>query len=103
MGPRALLSLAVFSASAFAHAGNTHVIVIDAMEFRPGTLEVRVGDRVTWTNKDPFPHTVASKGKGFRSPEIASGKSWTMVARRQGDFAYICTLHPTMKARLIVK
>lgn len=95
--------LTLFGASAFAHAARTHVIVIDAMEFRPRTLEVRAGDTVTWTNKDPFPHTAASSKPGFSSPEIASGKSWSMVVRTKGDFDYVCTLHPTMKARLVVR
>lgn len=93
----------LLSAGALAHAGNTHAIVIDAMEFKPRTLEVRVGDTVTWTNKDAFPHTAASAKPAFSSPEIGSGKTWKMVVRTKGDFDYICTLHPTMKARLIVK
>lgn len=103
MRARSVAVLALLAASAFARAGDGHVIVIDAMEFTPRTLQVRVGDTVTFRNKDPFPHTAASVKPGFSSPEIGSGKSWTMVVRTKGDFAYICTLHPTMKARLTVK
>lgn len=103
MRARSLFLLAALSASALAHAGTGHVIVIDSMEFKPSTLEVRVGDTVTWTNKDPFPHTAVSSKPLFKSPEIGSGKSWKMVVRGKGDIDYICTLHPTMKARLVVK
>ena len=103
MRARSLTLLAFLCTSALARAGNAHVIVIDAMEFKPRTLEVRVGDTVTWTNKDMFPHTAVSSKPAIKSPEIGSGKSWSMVVRSRGDFDYICTLHPTMKARLIVK
>lgn len=103
MRTRDLAALAALFASALARAGSAHVVVIDAMEFTPRTLEVRAGDRITWKNKDPFPHTVASTGPGFASPEIGSGKSWTMVVRTQGEADYTCTLHPTMKGRLVVR
>lgn len=103
MRVRSLAMVALLSASALAGARDAHLIVIDAMEFRPRTLLVRAGDTVTWTNKDAFPHTAASSKPGFSSPEIGSGRSWTMVVRTKGDFDYICTLHPSMKARLIVR
>ncbi|HEU4853168.1 MAG TPA: cupredoxin family copper-binding protein [Telluria sp.] len=103
MRTRHLAALAAVFASALARAGSAHVVVIDAMEFTPRTLEVRAGDRVTWKNRDPFPHTVASATAGFTSPEIGTGKSWSMVVRSQRDADYICTLHPTMKGRLVVR
>lgn len=103
MRARSCLLLAACCATALARAGTGHVIVIDAMAFKPDTLEVRVGDTVTWTNKDPFPHTAASTKPLFKSPEIGSGKSWKMVVRGKGQIDYICTLHPTMKARLVVR
>lgn len=98
-----IMLLALACASALSQAESARVIAIDAMVFTPATLEVRQGERVTWKNADPFPHTVASNAPSFRSPEIASGKSWTMVARDKGSFDYICTLHPTMKGRLVVR
>jgi plastocyanin len=70
--------------------------------FQPPTLTVNVGDKVVWVNKDPFPHT-ATAGGVFDSKRIAAGAKWTYTTRTRGDFAYVCTLHPTMKARLIVK
>jgi plastocyanin len=58
---------------------------------------------VTWINKDPFPHTVTSKEGRFDSREIAAGKSWSFTPRKAGAFAYVCTLHPTMKGVLRVE
>jgi plastocyanin len=81
----------------------THTVSIEATSFQPQTLTVKAGDSVVWVNKDPFPHTATSQTAGFDSHAIAPGKSWTYVARKKGDFAYVCMLHPTMKATLRVE
>lgn len=80
----------------------THTVVIEGVKFEPETLTVARGDTVVWVNKDPFPHTVTAKG-AFDSHDIAAGKSWKYVARKPGEFAYVCTLHPNMQAKLVVK
>ena len=73
------------------------------MQFTPATLTVSKGERVVWVNKDLFPHTATADDKSFDSKEIAAGASWTYVAAKAGEYPYGCTLHPTMKAKLIVK
>jgi plastocyanin len=73
------------------------------MRFGEGTLTVHKGDRVTWVNKDLFPHTVTADDGTFDSGSIAAEASWTYTANKTGEYAYTCTFHPTMKARLIVK
>jgi len=92
-------------AAADASAGKpaTHRVVIDGLKYEPEMLTVRRGDTIVWTNKDPFPHTVTSTAGGFDSREIAPGKSWKYTAAKKGEFAYICLLHPTMKALLKVE
>ena len=78
-----------------------HTIVIEGVKFEPGTLTIQRGDVVIWINKDPFPHTVTAAGT-FDSHSIAVGHSWKWVARKTGQFAYACTLHPNMKGLLQV-
>jgi plastocyanin len=79
-----------------------HTIVIDGTAFAPARVTVQQGDRVTWVNRDPFPHTATAKGT-FDSGSIAPAASWTWVAGKRGTYDYLCTLHPTMKARLVVR
>lgn len=79
-----------------------HTIVIDGTAFAPAQATVQRGDRVTWVNEDPFPHTATAKGT-FDSGSIAPDASWTWVADKAGTLDYVCTLHPTMKARLVVR
>lgn len=80
-----------------------HTVLIEGMEFTPPSLNVNAGDTVIWTNNDPFPHTATAEAKEFDSRNIPAGGSWKMVMTKQGRFAYVCTLHPTMKGRLTVK
>jgi plastocyanin len=100
----ALALLAALAPAARA-APSVHTIVIDGMRFIPQTSEVKPGDTVVWRNKDPFPHTataVAGNG-GPASPVIAAGASWRFKATRAGAYPYLCTLHRTMTATLVVK
>jgi len=85
-----------------AAAATSHTVVIDGVKYDPEALTINRGDTVVWVNKDPFPHTVTSKGN-FDSHSIAAGKSWKYTARKAGEFTYICTFHPNMKGTLIVK
>ena len=99
------LSVLVLDANAgqTARKPKTHTVVIEGTTFAPASLMVASGDSVVWLNKDPFPHTATSKDGGFDSQVIAAGESWKYVARKKGDFAYLCTLHTTMKGVLRVK
>ncbi len=80
-----------------------HVVVMEALRFSPPVIEVAAGDTVIWKNKDPFPHTVTAENRRFDSGEIAANRSWKFRAGKKGDYSYVCTLHPTMKGRLVVK
>jgi plastocyanin len=105
--PVAALALLFWSAGAISAVepgkSAAHTIAIDGTSFQPPMLAVKVGESVTWVNKDPFPHTVTSAAGGFDSHEIAPGKSWKYVATKKGEFPYICVFHPTMKATLRVE
>ena len=96
------LAALLIAAGATVASAATHTVVIDGLKYKPETVTAKIGDRIVWINKDPFPHTVTSAG-AFDSREIAAGKSWTYAARTAGEHAYICTLHPTMKGVLKVE
>lgn len=78
-------------------------MIIEGMRFTPEVLVVAPGDRVTWVNKDPFPHTVTAANKAFDSGNLPPDSSWSWVAQSAVSYAYECLLHPTMKAKLIVR
>jgi plastocyanin len=101
--PVVVMPLIAAPAQKRASAADAHHVAIDGTAFTPATLHVKVGDRVTWINRDPFPHTATAREGEFDSREIKPGKSWTYRATRQGEFPYVCMLHPTMTATLIVE
>ena len=84
----AILLLALTAAATGADKVTPKTVAIDGTTYQPSTLTVKVGDAVTWQNKDPFPHTVTSKDAGFDSQSIAAGKSWK----------YTATKHPAPRA-----
>jgi plastocyanin len=88
-------------AAPIAAAAATHTVAIDGMQFVPAALTVRRGDTVRWINRDLVPHTATAAGR-FDSRTLAPGASWSWVAARAGRIDYVCTLHPTMKATLVV-
>ena len=79
-----------------------HVVTIENMRFEPATLTVKKGERVTWVNKDLFPHTATAEAREFDSGAISANGSWTFQTRTRGTFGYRCVLHPTMTGSLVV-
>jgi plastocyanin len=80
-----------------------HTIIIENMRFDPPTLTVKRGDRITWVNKDLFPHTATADSKVFDSRSIAQNASWDWVARKPGSYTYACAFHPIMKGTVTVQ
>lgn len=86
--------------TAAASAAKTVSIVNFA--FKPGTLKVRRGARVTFSNTANTTHT-ATKGGSFDTKGIAPGKSKTVQFNKRGSFAYHCKIHPFMKGKIVVE
>jgi len=89
--------------AAVSHEPATHTVLIEGMRFAPEVLTVNAGDTVVWLNKDMFPHTATSMPGGFDSQQINASESWKHTFDRQGEFSYVCSLHPPMKATVKVK
>jgi plastocyanin len=96
------ITCAVFPVRAIA-GPTTHTVLIQGMKFVPEVLTVEAGDTVVWLNKDFFPHTATADDRSFDSRNIATNKAWKYVATKSGTFHYVCALHPTMKATLVVR
>lgn len=69
----------------------------------PGTIAVRVGQVITWTNKDTDPHDVTSVDGVFSSGPIANGASYHLVLHKSGTYRFFCTLHPEMHGVIVVR
>lgn len=80
----------------------TDTVVIQQMQFIPASITVRKGDSIVWINKGMVDHTVKDeKSNGFYSDTIHVGQTWKMAATDGAD--YDCSIHPTMKGRIVIK
>jgi plastocyanin len=78
-------------------------VVIKDFAFTPADVTVTPGSKVTWINKDDAPHTATSVDKKFNSGGLDTDDKFSFVFNDKGEYQYICTLHPQMKATIKVK
>jgi plastocyanin len=89
------------AASASADAASSYRVTMARYSYGPVSLTVREGDTVTWTNRDEAKHDVVTSG--FRSPLLSKGQSWSHTFSSPGTFSYTCSIHPDMRAQVIVR
>ena len=75
---------------------------IDNFVFEPAQLTVKVGQTVTWTNRDDIPHTVVCAGK-FRSKAMDTDGTFSFTFTAPGDYRYFGSLHPHMTGAVKVE
>ena len=79
-------------------------VTISNFAFTPSELKVKVGDTVTWTNKDSAPHTVTSdSGSELASQSLSKGQTYSHTFSQAGTYSYHCSIHTGMKAKVIVE
>jgi plastocyanin len=94
------LALAAFLATA-AHAGAAKTVSISNFAFKPATLTVAKGTKVTFSNTSGIAHSATDKG-AFDTGRIKGGKTATVRFGQKGTFAYHCKIHPEMRGKVIV-
>jgi plastocyanin len=76
-------------------------INIQGFAFNPGTLNVKKGATVTWTNSDSAPHQI--KSATFNSGQLSKGQTFSFTFNSTGTFDYSCSIHPSMTGKIIVE
>ncbi len=73
--------------------------------FSPAAIKVKVGQMVTWTNKDAVQHTVTADNKSADAPDgplLAKDQTYSFTFKKAGSYTYHCTPHPYMKGTVVV-
>ena len=100
LAPLALLVCAVLAVPALraAAAPPAGPVELDIAKFAyaPKEITVAPGTKVVWTNRDATPHTVTSTDKSFASAGLDTGDTYEHTFAAEGDFSYLCTVHPYM-------
>jgi plastocyanin len=82
--------------------GTGDAVSIQNFAFSVGTLTVTSGTTVTWTNNDATTHTVTADDGSFNSGNIAPGSKFSHTFSAKGTVNYHCSIHPMMKASVVV-
>ena len=81
----------------------TSAVNIQNSAFAPATTPIKVGDTVTWTNRDAFSHTSTSDTGAWDTGVITAGASRSFTFTSAGTFAYHCSIHSFMKGTVTVQ
>ena len=92
-----LLSVALTAPAAAA----SHVVVIDKMKYA-AVPPLKVGDTVTFVNKDMFRHTVTATNNSFNL-DLMPGRQGTVRVDSSGQSAFYCKYHPGMRGIMVTK
>ena len=85
---------------------NAATVDVDEIAFSPGTIRLRPGGKVTWTNRDKVAHTVTVGNElysSLNSGELEEGERYTRVFDKQRKIGYRCTIHPNMEGTIFVR
>jgi plastocyanin len=75
---------------------------ISDFSFHPQTLRVKRGSKVVFVNRDSAVHTATRRGS-FDTGSIRRGRAAVVKLRRAGVYAYHCTIHPSMRGKIVVR
>ena len=98
-----LLAALIAAVPAIASAASTVQVEITKFAFAPKEVTIAPGTRIVWTNRDDTPHTIAAADKRFASKGLDTGDTFEHTFEGEGDFAYLCTVHPFMTGVVHVK
>lgn len=95
------LAFFAMAQSAQSQAPRDHVVTMTSMSFGRLPTDVKVGDTITWVNRDTVPHTATARDKSF-DVRIAAGKSARMTVKKAGTIPFYCIFHAMMRGTLKV-
>ena len=103
LGMRGILSVRPDAPLIAPPAASKGTVAIKGFAFVPAVLRVPAGTTVRWRNEDPAPHTVTANNRAFDSTTMLQRARYSRRFARRGTYAYLCTLHPQMTGRVVVR
>ena len=86
-----------------AAAASPATVEIDNFAFAPAILTVTAGTTVTWKNEDDSPHRIGDQNGTFKSAALDTDDTFSHTFAAPGEYPYICTMHPYMVGKIIVR
>jgi plastocyanin len=88
-----LVTLAGTATPVAAQEADGAAVAAQNVQFAPRTLTVPAGTTVTWTNADPFQHSVTADDGSFDSGLVDPRGTFTWTFTDPGTYAYHCMPH----------
>ena len=79
----------------------TKIVEMTDSTFAPDTVDLKVGETVTFVDKDEIAHTATAEG-AFDSGTLREGAKFDFKATQAGTFSYVCIFHPGMTGTIKV-
>lgn len=98
-----ILGLGWLAVPSAASAAGTVTIEIGNYSFVPAEVTVAPGTKVVWVNHDEMVHSVVSPEHLFGSTGMDTDDEYSFVFEKEGDYAYLCSLHPYMTGMIKVR
>ena len=105
---QAVLALALVAAPpAFAQSaggqstGKDYTVVMSNMDYGATPPGLKVGDTITWVNRDTVIHSVTARDHSF-DLRLNPGQSGKLTLSQAGKIPFYCLFHPTMRGTLTV-
>ncbi len=74
----------------------------DQLQFAPTAATAKTGQIVQWKNTGSVLHNVTFDDQALTDNALAPGGTWQVKFSKAGSYAYKCTIHPGMDAKLTV-
>ncbi|HVW97347.1 MAG TPA: cupredoxin family copper-binding protein [Mucilaginibacter sp.] len=77
-------------------------VEIQNFAFSPATVNIKVGQSVTWKNLDTAPHTATDLGNAFDSGTLSTNQTYSFTFKTAGTYTYHCLIHSMMANASVV-
>ena len=93
----------VVQPSAAGSAAGGATVSIANFAFAPAALTIARGETVTWVNNDGAPHGLAYKDGAQGTDLLLPAASFGRTFDKPGSYDYVCSVHPYMSGRVVVR
>lgn len=99
-----LISVLAISLAFAGHAASAAEVIQKNKRFSTDTITIKKGEKITFSNQDPFVHNVYSQSPGmeFDIQTQQPGQSSDIKFDKTGEGEVRCAIHPTMKMKVQV-
>jgi amicyanin len=78
-------------------------VSIKNFKFAPPEVTIAVGQSVTWVNEDGAPHGIGYGDGAQGVNPLLPGASFSRTFGKPGTYDYVCSVHPFMKGKVLVR